>query len=142
MKKYHFDYDEKNKDLFSKYMVVLNEDTSSIVFDRSFVSEMVYGPILRNNCKLTLEQYTQLLQEYKKHEAIIVYLTSPKGVLLSRRANDLKDYNMIDKYYELLNARYEEIMDYSSVFIDILTLDSHKMGKEEIQNNTKKLFLK
>lgn len=70
MRKYHFDYDEKNMDLFTKYMKVLNEKTDILVFDRSFISEMVYGPVLRNNCKLSLEQYTKLLQEYKKQSSL------------------------------------------------------------------------
>ena len=54
MKKYHFDYDAKNMDLFTKYMRVLEEKSDILVLDRSFVSEMVYGPVLRNNCKLTI----------------------------------------------------------------------------------------
>ena len=142
MRKYHFDYDEKNMDLFTKYMKVLNEKTDILVFDRSFISEMVYGPVLRNNCKLSLEQYTKLLQEYKKHGATIVYLTSPKDILLSRRVNDLKDYQMIDKYYEPLNSKYDEIMQYSKDYIDVLQFDSHVMSKEDIQDNTKRLILR
>ena len=142
MKKYHFDYDAKNMDLFTKYMHVLAEKTDILVLDRSFISEMVYGPVLRNNCKLTIEQYTELLKSYKEKGATIIYLTAPKEILLERRANDLKDYEMIDKYYETLNVRYDEIMDYSSNYINILQYDSFAMNKEEIQNNTKRLIVK
>ena len=142
MKKYHFDYDAQNMDLFTKYMRVLDEKTDILVLDRSFVSEMVYGPVLRNNCKLTIEQYTELLKLYREKGATIIYLTAPKEVLLERRANDLKDYEMIDKYYETLNVRYDEIMDYSSNYINILQYDSFAMNKEEIQNNTKRLIVK
>lgn len=38
IKKYHFDYDSKNMDLFTKYMKVLLEDNSELVLDRSFIS--------------------------------------------------------------------------------------------------------
>ena len=48
----------------------------------------------------------------------------------------------IDKYYETLNVRYDEIMDYSSNYINILQYDSFAMNKEEIQNNTKRLIVK
>lgn len=142
MRKYHFDYDAKNMDLFTKYMKVLNDETDILVFDRSFISEMVYGPILRVNCKLSLDQYTRLLQEYKKHGAVIIYLTCPKDILLSRRIDDLKDYEMIDKYYASLNSKYDEIMEYSKDYIDVLQFDSHAMSKEDIQDNTKRLILR
>lgn len=142
MRKYHFDYDAKNIDLFTKYMKVLNDETDTLVFDRSFISEMVYGPILRDNCKLSLDQYTSLLQEYKKHGTVIIYLTCPKDILLSRRVDDLKDYEIIDKYYASLNSKYDEIMEYSKDYIDVLQFDSHAMSKEDIQDNTKRLILR
>ena len=121
---------------------ILEEKSDILVLDRSFISEMVYGPVLRNNCKLTIEQYTELLKSYKEKGTTIIYLTAPKEILLERRANDLKDYEMIDKYYETLNVRYDEIMDYSSNYINILQYDSFAMNKEEIQNNTKRLIVK
>jgi len=142
MKKYHFDYDVQNMDLFTKYMRVLDEKTDILVLDRSFISEMVYGPVLRNNCKLTIEQYIELLKLYREKGTTIIYLTAPKEVLLERRSNDLNDYEMIDKYYETLNARYDEIMDYSCNYINVLQYDSFAMNKEEIQNNTKRLIVK
>lgn len=142
MKKYHFDYDAQNLDLFTKYVRVLNEKTDILVLDRSFISEMVYGSVLRNNCKLTIQQYTELLKLYNETGTTIIYLTAPKEILLERRANDLKDYEMIDKYYEALNIRYDEIMDYSRNFINVLMYDSSVMTKEEIQNNTKGLIVK
>ena len=61
MKKHHFGYDEKNLDLITKYMRLLDKDTSSLVLDRSFISEMVYGPVLRGGSKIDLEAYTKLL---------------------------------------------------------------------------------
>lgn len=46
---------------------------------------MVYGPIIRNKCKLSLEDYTKLLIAYKNVGTKIIYLTAPKDVLLKRR---------------------------------------------------------
>lgn len=71
MKKYHFDYDAKNMDLLSKYMKVLLSDNTELVLDRSFISEMVYGPVIRNKCKLSIEDYTKLLIAYKNTGAKI-----------------------------------------------------------------------
>lgn len=142
MKKFHFNYDAYNIDLFTKYMRVLNEETSILVLDRSFISEMVYGPVLRNNCKLTIEQYTELLKAYKEKETTIIYLTAPKEVLLERRSNDLNDYEIINNYYDSLNDRYNEIMNFSSNYLNVLNYDSFAMNKEEIQYNAKRLIVK
>ena len=65
MKKFHFDYDSKNMDLFSKYMKVLSVNDKELVLDRSFISEMVYGPVIRKICKLSFDDYTNLLIAYK-----------------------------------------------------------------------------
>lgn len=90
MKKHHFDYDVNNMDLFSKYMRVLQEEDLNLVLDRSFISEMVYGPVLRGKSKLELEQYKKLLEAYKQVGTSIIYLTAPQEILLERRQGDQK----------------------------------------------------
>ena len=111
MKKYHFDYDVKNMDLMTKYMRILKEDTGSLVLDRSFISEMVYGPVLRGKSKIDLEEYTKLLMAYKQVDTSIIYLTASKETLIARRLSDISDYNTIMQYYDLLNKQYDSIMD-------------------------------
>ena len=142
MKKYHFDYDSKNMDLFSKYMKVLLEDDSELVLDRSFISEMVYGPVIRNKCKLSLEDYTKLLITYKNAGAKIIYLTAPKDVLLKRRNDEKSDYEVIANHYEELNKKYDEIMEYSSKFIDVIAINTHEVNIEQVRSQVKKLVRK
>lgn len=142
MKKYHFDYDSKNMDLFSKYMKVLLEDDSELVLDRSFISEMVYGPVIRNKCKLSLEDYTRLLIAYKNAGAKIIYLTAPKDVLLKRRNYEKSDYEVITNHYEELNKKYDEIMEYSSKFIDVIAINTNEANIEQVRSQVKKLVRK
>lgn len=142
MKKYHFDYDSKNMDLFSKYMKVLLEDDSELVLDRSFISEMVYGPVIRNKCKLSLEDYAKLLIAYKNAGAKIIYLTAPKDVLLKRRNDEKSDYEVITNHYEELNKKYDEIMEYSSKFIDVIAINTHEANIEQVRSQVKKLVRK
>ena len=133
MKKYHFDYDSKSMDLLSKYMKVL---------DRSFISEMVYGPVIRNKCKLSIEDYTKLLIAYKNTGAKIIYLTAPKEVLLKRRNDEQSDYEIITNYYEELNKKYDEIMKYSSKFIDVIAINTHETNIEQVRSQVKNLVKK
>lgn len=141
-KKYHFDYDIKNLDLLSKYMKILLLEDDYIVLDRSFISEMVYGPVIRGISKLSIEAYTNLLISYKNADAKIIYLTAPKEVLLQRRNNDKKDYEIIKYYYDELNKKYNEIMEYSSKFIDITTINTYVENIEQVRNHVKKLVIK
>lgn len=142
MKKYHFDYDSKNMDLFTKYMKVLLEDNSELVLDRSFISEMVYGPVIRNKCKLSIEDYTKLLVAYKNTGAKIIYLTAPKDVLLKRRNDEKSDYEIITNYYEELNKKYDEIMEYSSNFIDVIGINTYESDIEQVRSQVKRLVRK
>lgn len=142
MKKYHFDYDSKNMDLFTKYMKVLLEDNSEMVLDRSFISEMVYGPVIRNKCKLSIEDYTKLLIAYKNTGTKIIYLTAPKDVLLKRRNDEKSDYEVITNYYEELNKKYDEIMEYSSNFIDVIGINTYESDIEQVRSQVKRLVRK
>lgn len=142
MKKYHFDYDSKNMNLLSKYMKVLSSDDTELVLDRSFISEMVYGPVIRNICKLNLEDYTKLLVAYKNAGAKIIYLTAPKDVLLKRRNDEKSDYEVITNHYEELNKKYNEIMEYSSEFIDVIAVNTHEANIEQVRSQVKKLVKK
>ena len=142
MKKFHFEYDSKNMDLLSKYMKVLSADGTELVLDRSFVSEMVYGPVIRKACKLSIEDYTKLLIAYKNMGAKIIYLKASKDVLLKRRNEDKSDYEVIANHYEELNNQYDEIMGYSSGIIDVITIDTYEENIEQVRNHVKKLMRK
>lgn len=142
MKKHHFDYDVNNMDLFSKYMNVLQKDDFNLVLDRSFISEMVYGPVLRGKSKLELEQYEKLLEAYKQVGTSVIYLTAPQETLLERRKEDPKDFQMILNYYNELNKQYDAIMDYSEKYIDVVRFDTNIMNEHVVQETAKRLVLK
>lgn len=140
MRQHHFDYDAKNTDLMTKYMLILKEDTTSLVLDRSFISEMVYGPVLRGKSKLDLKEYKALLMAYKQVGTAIIYLTAPKDTLLLRRKNDEKDYNTIRQYYDLLNKQYDMIMRYSKGYINLYRYDTSLETELQIQQRVKRLI--
>lgn len=141
MKKYHFDYDEKNTDLVSKYLRVINQDTKNIVLDRSFISEMVYGPVIRSHCKLSIEEYKQLLKAYKKIGAKIIYLTAPKEILIERRKDDSTDSKILEKYYDELKQQYDKIMALTNKYIEVLKYDTFINTEEEIERKIRGIVI-
>ena len=128
MKKHHFDY----RGLINKGL--------AIELDRSFISEMVYGPVLRGKSKIDLEAYKKLLIAYRQSNTSIIYLTASKDDLLLRRASDISDYNTIMQYYNSLNEQYNSIMQYSEDYIDVYHYNTSLESELQIQEKVKRLI--
>ncbi|MEG1142290.1 MAG: hypothetical protein RSB77_04930 [Bacilli bacterium] len=142
MTKFHFDYDSKNMDLLTKYMNILKFETQQLILDRSFISEMVYGPVIRGKCKLTIEDYKDLLIQYEKVGTSIIYLSAPKEILLSRRKNDSNDFEVIKNFYDELSEYYLRLMSFSKDYIEVLEIDTDIYNREEVQEKAKRLLLR
>ncbi|MEG1008965.1 MAG: hypothetical protein RSF67_03970 [Clostridia bacterium] len=142
MNKFHFDYDSKNMDLITKYMNILKFETQQLILDRSFISEMVYGPVIRGKCKLTIEDYKDLLIQYEKVGTSIIYLSAPKEILLSRRKNDSNDFEVIKNFYDELSEYYLRLMSFSKDYIEVLEIDTDIYNREEVQEKAKRLLLR
>lgn len=128
----HYDYDSSNYDLTQKYLSVLNyNDLDKYIADRSFFSEMVYGPVLRNGSRISDEQFIKLLKEYSKIGAKVIYLTSDKDILLKRRQEDEKDFKTLTDYYSELNSQYEKAMNITAKYIPVLHIDTSEKSAEQ-----------
>ncbi|MGI5185411.1 AAA family ATPase [Dactylosporangium sp. CA-152071] len=81
------------------------------VLDRAFVSELVYGPILRSTSRLTIEQSRQLAALVAEHGGVLVHLTANPAVLQSRlRARQREHVPSLDQLQHLLD-RYDAVID-------------------------------
>jgi len=128
-KKVHAKYHPEIENLYSFYDSLL-EDLSNqrIVFDRSFISEMVYGPILRNKSRLSMRQLENLLIKLKNQKTLLVYLYSPLEILLKRKGQET---NLI-KHYPKLTGEYEKLIKIVEEFIPVVQLNSGKNHPKQI----------
>lgn len=99
---------------------------------------MVYGPIIRNTCRLSNKKFIKLLKIYNKKGCTICYLFSSKETLLSRRKNDIGDLEILEKYYNLLSLKYEEIINIAKKYINVLIFNTSTESIVKI----KKIILK
>jgi thymidylate kinase len=75
-------------DLFAKYDAMINSPVP-LVFDRSFVSELVYGPLERGSSRLSLDQAAQLAATVAERQGVLVHLTGqPERINERLRARD------------------------------------------------------
>lgn len=125
---YHLTYEEKSEE---GYLKMLNKNTATLILDRSFISELVYGPILRNTCKINLRQTKNIIQQYRKAGTKVIYLKSNKLELLKRRGGDEEDIEMLNLYFEKLNSRYDMVMNIIGKYMPVLTIDTSINSPEE-----------
>lgn len=107
----HFAHDPENKDLFTKYSKILDVPNSqNLILDRSFISEFVYGTVLRGVSRLNESQIRMLAQKYARKDGKVIYLVASYNTLLKRRSKENKDLKTLQKHYKELNNSYEYIM--------------------------------
>lgn len=84
-------------DLAERYRSILSWP-GPLVLDRSFVSELVYGPLLHGRSRLTLDQVVDLTAAVAARTGLIVHLSAPPEVIatrLERRDGSVPDLSHI-----------------------------------------------
>ncbi len=132
MKKFHYNYDPQNTDLENKYISPILNYNNKTIMDRSFISELVYGPVIRNSCRINKKQLERIIEAYTSKNIAIIYLTAEKNILLNRRKNNISDYQNIENYYEKLNQRYEMVMNVMKNYFYIEKIDTSKLKPNEL----------
>ncbi len=127
--RYHLTYEEKSED---GYLNILKKDIDRLVLDRSFVSELVYGPILRNYSRINKTQTENIIRQYQRAHTKMIYLKATKATLLRRRENDIEDLSMLQEYYDKLNASYDKIMQILGRYFSIIEIDTSEISTAEV----------
>lgn len=96
-KSLHFDFDP-TLSIKQKYERILtSEYNDPIVLDRSFISEMVYGPINRGGSRLSDDDFKELLSLINKRNGRIIYLhAKPESIFQRIHDRGDKDKNELD----------------------------------------------
>lgn len=134
---HHLQYDEKNE---KGFMNLLLRDKGNLVLDRAFITEVVYGPVLRNYSRIDVKALKRLIYEYKKNKTKIIYLTALKEDLLYRKRNNKEDYEILANHYDELNKRYDEEMRKLELLFPILRINTSYEGIQETQNRVKEFI--
>lgn len=85
--------------------------TDLVVLDRCWISEKVYGPIKRQQCTYTDEEYDMLCNKLKAIPHTIFYVMCPVDMLLTRYKMRGEDYVTQDELIDIANAYYRVMQD-------------------------------
>ncbi|MCX4595696.1 hypothetical protein OG819_40340 [Streptomyces sp. NBC_01549] len=94
-----------HQDLTSRYRDLLAQP-GRLVLDRSFVSELVYGPLYRDRSRLTWDQALELAGLVTTRDGVFLHLTAPAAIVHSRlkardgQAPDLEAIAELSRAYQ------------------------------------------
>lgn len=134
---YHLQYDEKNEEGALNLLYKCNDH---FVLDRSFITEMVYGPILRSKSRINDKQANNIIKQYSLNDCKVIYLKALKNDLLIRRKKDLEDYNIILNYYEQIMESYEKVLSVVSKQIPTYVIDTSENNVEMVLKKVKRII--
>lgn len=127
-----YNYDKNTQSFATKYFNINLDTVKNGVSDRSFISEVAKGALVRGICRLSDDEYEKLLDYYSTFGTKIIYLKADKNILLKRRKDDLEDLQMITKLYEVVNKKYDEVMEIAKKYLPVYEFDTSKTTVSEI----------
>jgi len=114
-KRLHFKFDG-TRPVFEKYRDLIGQSESErmnsrSVWDRSFVSEHVYGPVMRGESRISDDQFVELCAHLGESGGWIIYLSASADALVDRVRRRPKGSPLLQKEaVERLLARYDEVL--------------------------------
>ena len=95
-------------DLPTAYSDLLNQP-GRLVFDRCFLSELVYGPIYRGHARLTYQHMTALVRKVIDRRGVFVHVTAPAAEIRRRlAARGERNLPSLDEL-TLIGDRYDDL---------------------------------
>lgn len=130
----NYNYNKETQSFATKYFNIDLSTVKNGVSDRSFISEVAKGDIVRGICRLSNEDYEKLLKYYSTFNTKVVYLKADKRTLIKRRIDDPKDLEMLREYYYDIDARYDEVINIARKYLDVYEFNTAKVSTIEIVN--------
>lgn len=102
----HFPYDPEVVDLEAVYRARIEAESEPEIWDRSFVSEYVYGIALRDSSRLSMAAVVALAKHYVDRGGAIVFLVGDPRTIKARLAKD-RPADFDETRHEALGAQYK-----------------------------------
>lgn len=106
----HSTKDDDALEVLKKYSAIANEQT--VVLDRSFLSEMTYGPVYRNENRISAAKLMKITRILSNIPHIILYFSRPETESKQYDANDefekdIEKLIQVEKRYKDYITRYK-----------------------------------
>ena len=96
--------------MFGMYLDLIKSN-KNLIMDRSWYSEMVYGPVMRGTSEISYPDMYVLEHTLTKHGALIIHCTDKPEVLWRRCAKRGEDYVTNYGTFEAIHKGFNELMN-------------------------------
>ncbi|MFD4337819.1 hypothetical protein ACFWPP_11595 [Streptomyces anulatus] len=109
-------------DLASRYRTIL-AGNERILFDRCFISELVYGPLHRGRSRINWSEAIDLAESVIKRSGVLVHLTAPPAVIHQRLLSRDGEAISLEEITALVTG-YERVFSTLADYARVLTYDT------------------
>lgn len=100
--------EEERKNMYASYIEGIRSG-ENMIWDRSFYSEMVYGPIMRDQSYITYAQMLEFEVELSKVGAIVIYCYDDPRAAWKRAQNRGEEYIKEYDKHLLIMGKYDDL---------------------------------
>jgi thymidylate kinase len=118
--------EEDKKCMMDEYLQVIKANKNCIL-DRSWYSEMVYGPVMRDASVISYPQMYELERMLTKNGALLIYCTAPEPTLWKRCLRRGEEYITKPDDFHNICKGFDELMYDVPHFIPVLTYEYKDM---------------
>jgi thymidylate kinase len=109
-------------DLVNRYREIL-AGTGRILFDRCFISELVYGPLHRGRSRITWSEALDLAESVTDRRGLFVHLTAPAPIIRRRLLDRDGEAASLDEVAALVTG-YQRVFTTLADYTKVLALDT------------------
>lgn len=114
--------EEDKKRMMDEYIQVMKSG-KNLIMDRSWYSEMVYGPVMRDASVITYPQMYELERLAAKYGAIVIHCTAPESVLWKRCLRRGEDYITKRETFHEICMGFDQLMHAVPHLIPVTTYE-------------------
>lgn len=118
--------EEDKHRMMDEYIQVMKAG-KNIIMDRSWYSEMVYGPVMRDASVITYPQMYELEKLAAKYGAIIIHCTAPEATLWKRCLRRGEDYITNREAFHQICQGFNQLMHAVPHLIPVVTYEYEDM---------------
>lgn len=118
---------EEADNYYKVYASAINDkrDDEVLIFDRSWYSDMVYGPVMRNRQEMTQEHADMLsAMVVASGGGIIIYCTAPIKTLWARCQHRGETYLQSQEQLQSISILYGKVMAENVRFLPVVRYDT------------------
>ena len=118
--------EEDKARMMDEYIQIIKAG-KNVILDRAWYSEMVYGPIMRDENIITYPKMYELECLLTAHGAIIIYCTAPTTTLWKRCLSRGEDYVTDVNTFKRICAEYDSLMHNIPHIVPVVTYEYNNM---------------